>query len=106
MESTRVSEAVAPLHAAGMLLTVTAVTFPAVTVQLVAVPDSDPQEETAENPAPSLVVVVVDPAAYATLGGPTTTQSTTRARRALRRRREAVVALSDDPPLPTTPVTP
>jgi hypothetical protein len=91
VESTRVSEAVAPLHPAGMLLTVTAVTFPAVTVQLVAVPDSDPQEETAENPAPSLVVVVVVPAAYATPGGPTTTQSTTRARRAPRRRRTAVV---------------
>jgi hypothetical protein len=96
-ESARVSEATAPLHAAGIPLTVTAVTFPAVTVQLVAVPDSDPQEETAENPAPSLVVVVVDPAANATLGRHTATKSATRTRRAPRRRRSAVVR----PPGPT-----
>jgi hypothetical protein len=100
VESTRVSEAVAPLHAAGIELTVTAVTLPAVTVQLVAVPDSDPQEATAENPAPSLVVVVVDPAANATLGGQATTRSTTRTRRAPRHRRP-----SDEPPLPATAVT-
>jgi hypothetical protein len=46
-----------------MLLIVTAVTLPAVTVQLVVAPDRDPQAETDANPAPSLVVVGVDPAA-------------------------------------------
>jgi hypothetical protein len=62
-ESTSVTEAVAPLHPAGILLTVTAVTFPAATVQLLVAPDRDPQDETEENPAPSFVDDVVAPAA-------------------------------------------
>jgi hypothetical protein len=81
-ESTSVTEAVAPLHPAGMLATVTAVTLPADTVQLLVTAESDPHAETAAEPAPSFVDVVVAPAAWATVGGQATAQSTTTITRA------------------------
>src|SRR5689334_11400850 len=67
-ELTKVTEAVAPLQPAGMLLTVTAVTFPPLTVQLVVAPLRAPQALTEEKPAPILLGVVAMPAAWATSG--------------------------------------
>ena len=94
-ESTSVKAAVAPLQAAGRLLTVTAVTLPAVTVQVVVAPASEPQDATATKPAPIVVDVVVMPPAQATVGGPTTAQSTTRTSRALRQHGKRVMTTSN-----------
>lgn len=85
-EFTRVTEALAPLHPAGTLATVSAVTLPEVTVQLVVAAAREPQVLTDENPAATRPLEAVTAAAWATSGGAATAASTSgraRARRLL-----------------------
>src|SRR4051794_21929735 len=83
-ESTRVTEAVAPLHPAGSPPTVTAVIVPDVAVHVAAAEVSDPHVPPADVPAPSFAEVGVMPAAWATPGTSASAQSTTRTGRTLR----------------------